>query len=511
MESLEMNNEYSNKNTKVCNIEGESDLLSSSESTSRAIIFDNGHRQPWCNIGFLGMTTDGKTTAVKALTGIDTKRSSGEKKDGRTVKIGYSIMDIHNVNGTLCNKHSLCRSQGECTLGNKINTVSFVDCPGHYTMIRTMLGSVKIMDGVIIVIAYDDNSLKLKTSLLEHLNTVKKMDLKKVIVCLNKIDLAEGNKRKISDKFTEIKQLLEEYGIVPSFPIIPVSFSIGYGVDLVMYAINKVFPYNRNEESGSGFFLTNRSFDINKKGTSFKDLQGLVLGGSLTGGSIKVNDLIEIRPGLLYKHQWIDENEKRNTKWFMKRLFTSVESIGYDNSEGKRVEPSMLFSGGLAALRTDFFPMIGDRLVEIPAQEGINDLNKSCMKSFTLGDLNQKVVCKPENVTLDKNNSIDKLGVCDIISIGSIELQRVIEGNDYKKSKFNILVLNQLVSGKIVENKKRSISTNNSCFLSLEEPICISKDDFVIVLDMDSNSIEGESMIFATGVCLGGQSVKEFI
>ena len=56
-----------------------------------------------------------------------------------------------------------------------------------------------------------------------------------------------------------------------------------------------------------------------------------------------------------------------------------------------------------------------------------------------------------------------------------------------------------------------AIKVNDSCFLALEEPICISKGDFVIILDMDNNSIEGESMIFATGVCSGGKSVIEII
>ncbi len=109
--------------------------------------------QPLINIGCLGCVSDGKSTLIKCLTGIKTQRHSREKNENLSIKQGYANLKIYE-NEKL------------------INHISFVDCPGHQDLILTLLTSLCLMDGVIIVIAVN-NPINTKQQLKHQLLAVK--------------------------------------------------------------------------------------------------------------------------------------------------------------------------------------------------------------------------------------------------------------------------------------------------------------------------------------------------
>ena len=104
--------------------------------------------QPLLNIGMLGSVSDGKSTTVYKLTGTKTQKYSSELKRNITIKPGYANMKIYNNNGELNSSNSNEKLEGEL-----VHHLSFVDCPGHYELIITMLSSIQVMDGIILVVS----------------------------------------------------------------------------------------------------------------------------------------------------------------------------------------------------------------------------------------------------------------------------------------------------------------------------------------------------------------------
>src|SRR4030042_39309 len=114
--------------------------------------------QPEINIGLVGHVDHGKTTLVSKLSGKWTDEHSEEIKRGITIKLGYADAIFYTC--TKC-KAPECygstkkcgKCKGECKPTRK---VSFIDAPGHETLMATMLSGAAIMDGAILVIAADE-------------------------------------------------------------------------------------------------------------------------------------------------------------------------------------------------------------------------------------------------------------------------------------------------------------------------------------------------------------------
>ena len=111
--------------------------------------------QPEVNIGTLGHVDNGKSTLVQALTGVWTARHSEELRRGITIRIGYADAFIYK-----CPK---CRAPANYTVQTKCancgsetvfqRAISFVDCPGHHSLMVTMLSGSALMDGALFVLA----------------------------------------------------------------------------------------------------------------------------------------------------------------------------------------------------------------------------------------------------------------------------------------------------------------------------------------------------------------------
>ena len=289
-------------------------------------------KQPIMNVGMLGSVSDGKSTCVRALTGIKTQRHSSEKTRNITIKPGYANMKIWEKDGKLASTSSKPKKYNDYEL---VHHLSFVDCPGHHELILTMLGSIKLMKAVIVVVAASE-PLDKKPQLIQHLAAIKLANIDNVIVCLNKLDLIE--KEVAVERFSELEKLLKRFDISPK-SIIPTSFSKGIGTDWLLAEILKHFTLDDDDDSNATFMAT-RSFDINRPGISWEEIKGGVIGGSLFNGNLNVGDALEIRPGIV---------DTKNCRCIP--IKTEVLSFQTDQEKLNKIRP-----GGLIGIGTDIDP-----------------------------------------------------------------------------------------------------------------------------------------------------------
>jgi len=159
-----------------------------------------------------------------------------------------------------------------------------------------MMSSVALMKGAIVIVSVE-TSLKEKPQLRQHLLTAKLANISNIIICLNKCDLQ--SKSIVIERYNELNDILLELGIIPNI-IIPTSFTNSCGKNFLIEAIDKYFSNNQTS-TGNTLFRITRTFDINKPGTPYNEVLGGCLGGTLISGNLKINDEVEIRPGILTK------------------------------------------------------------------------------------------------------------------------------------------------------------------------------------------------------------------
>jgi len=238
------------------------------------------------NVGIVGHIDHGKTTILKRLSGKWADTHSEELKRGITIKLGYADVIVRDESGTL--------TVDSKSKGKPVRYITFVDAPGHEMLMATMLSGAAIMDAAILVVAANEG---IKPQTQEHLIALKAKKIKKIIVVQNKIDLL--SKEQALNNYKAIKEFLKGT-VAEDAPIIPVSAVQGVNLDKILQELcnMEISKPNKSEEP---LFLVARSFDINKPGTSIKNLHGGVLGGALKQGTLKVGDTIEIKPGYSYK------------------------------------------------------------------------------------------------------------------------------------------------------------------------------------------------------------------
>ena len=241
----------------------------------------NMFNQPIINIGMLGSVSDGKSTTVYGLTGTHTQRHSSEMKRNITIKPGYANMKIYKKEENGVIKYN--NKEGEL-----VHHISFIDCPGHYQLIVTMMSCIRLMDGIILVVSAAE-PIEKKPQLIQHIMAIKMSGIKNIIVLLNKLDLV---KKPIAiDRYEKLKEMLTKYEINPKV-IIPVCMNHMIGIDKLYENIMLHMGPNIVPNVSNPIFMISRSFDINRVNISAMDMVGGVLGGSLVSGKLKVGDEI---------------------------------------------------------------------------------------------------------------------------------------------------------------------------------------------------------------------------
>ncbi len=247
---------------------------------------------PECNIGTVGHVAHGKTTLVEAITGKSTLTHSEELKRGITIRLGYADCTIYKCKN--CGRYNTNKKCPYCFSDCEIvRTVSFVDAPGHETLMATVLTGASIIDGAILVIAANEKCPQPQTR--EHLIALEIVGIKNVIIVQNKIDLV--TEEEAIRNYEEIKKFIQGTSF-ENAPIIPVSAQQRANIDAVIEAIEKYIPTPKRDLEKNPKMLVARSFDINKPGISPSKMVGGVLGGAIVEGKLRVGDEIEIRPGV---------------------------------------------------------------------------------------------------------------------------------------------------------------------------------------------------------------------
>ncbi|MCW4051472.1 MAG: translation initiation factor IF-2 subunit gamma [Candidatus Bathyarchaeota archaeon] len=298
-------------------------------------------RQPEINIGTIGHVDHGKTTLVQALTGQWASRHSEELKRGITIKLGYADTAIYkcpDCDEPFC--YCVTKDCPHCGSEAELQrTISFVDAPGHEILMATMLSGAAVMDGAILVIAANEECPQPQTR--EHLAAIEAVGLKNLIIVQNKIDLV--NREASIENYDQIKRFVKGT-IAENAPIIPVSAQQVVNVDLLIQAMEEYLPNPVRDSSLPPRMHIIRSFDVNKPGTVIDDMVGGVLGGSITRGSFKMGDEIEIRPGL---------PQRVKNRIRMKPLHTEITSL---HVGGTAVDDAL--PGGLAGVGTMLDPSL---------------------------------------------------------------------------------------------------------------------------------------------------------
>ncbi|MCE8425979.1 MAG: translation initiation factor IF-2 subunit gamma [Candidatus Methanoperedens sp.] len=293
------------------------------------------------NIGIVGHVDHGKTTLVKSLSGIWTDRHSEEIKRGISIRLGYADIVLRKCPKcpdpecyTVLEKCEICQSRTEI-----LRRISFVDSPGHETLMATMLSGAALMDGALLVIAANEKCPQPQTK--EHLMALDIIGIKKIVIIQNKIDLVP--REKVIENYKQIQEFVK--GTVgENAPIIPVSAQQNANIDLVIKAIEENIPTPEHDLDKTALMYVARSFDVNKPGTEPNKLVGGVIGGTLNCGRLYPGNEIELRPGRKVE-------AGGTVKWLP--IKTKITQIFAGNEEEKEGIP-----GGLIGVGTELDPFL---------------------------------------------------------------------------------------------------------------------------------------------------------
>lgn len=318
-------------------------------------------RQATINIGTIGHVAHGKSTVVKAISGVQTVRFKNELERNITIKLGYANAKIYKCEDDRCPRPMCYKAYGSgkedspmCDVPGFENSrmkllrhVSFVDCPGHDILMATMLNGAAIMDGALLLIAANESCPQPQTS--EHLAAVEIMRLQHIIILQNKVDLVQEN---VAINQHEAIQRFIQGTVADGAPVVPISAQLKYNIDVVCENIVKKIPIPVRDFTSAPNMIVIRSFDVNKPGSEVDEIKGGVAGGSILKGVLRVNQNIEVRPGIVVK----DEND--NIK--CTPIYSRIVSLFAEQNELQFAVP-----GGLIGVGTTMDPTLtrADRLV----------------------------------------------------------------------------------------------------------------------------------------------------
>ncbi len=368
-----------------------------------------GKKQPEVNIGMIGHVDHGKTTLTKALTGDWTDRHSEEIKRGISIKLGYADATIYKCPD--CSEGENYSVKKKCSCGKAAEeqrSISFVDAPGHETLMATMLSGAAIMNGALLLIAANETCPQPQTK--EHLMALTISGVENIIIVQNKIDLV--SEEEAMKNFEEIKAFVKG-SIAENAPVIPIcahnEVNVGYLID----AIQDHIPSPELQEDLPARMFVARSFDVNNPGGGPDDLIGGVIGGTLIQGVFKKGQDIEISPGVKIEI-------KGQTEWT--KIHTKITSLYAGNKLHKEVK-----QGGLIAVGTLLDPNITKSDTLIGRVVGTPGTLPDVLHSFSMNiNLLERVVGSEKELEVDslKTNEPLMLNVGTSTTVGMVSSAR---------------------------------------------------------------------------------------
>ena len=211
-------------------------------------------------IGTAGHIDHGKTSLVKALTGVNADRLKEEAERGITIDLGFAYLALPD---------------GE--------VLGFVDVPGHEKLVRNMLAGATGIDHVMLVIAADDGPMP---QTREHLAILHLLGLSSGVVALTKCDLVSAER--LAQAEAEIRALLQGSALA-EVAILPVSSVTGHGVPALLEHLSQARrPVPGLRQQGQFRLAVDRSFTLTGIGT--------VVTGTAVSGQVAVGDKLMLSP-----------------------------------------------------------------------------------------------------------------------------------------------------------------------------------------------------------------------
>ncbi len=290
-------------------------------------------------LGTAGHIDHGKTSLIAALTGINTDRLPEEKKRGITIEPGYAYLDLSPYH------------------------LGIVDVPGHEKFIRQMLAGATGIDLVLLVVAAND-SVKQQTR--EHLDILRILDLPAGVITITKADLVEDDWLELVKE--EVRELVRGTFLAEA-PIVPTSAKTGAGLDELKSALrlaaDRASTSQRRLRIQAPFKMAiDRAFTIEGHGT--------VVTGSVSSGTARVGETIEIQPGgkparirSLECHDQASEQVHRGQRAAINLTGVSLEDVtrGHELSAVGHLAESRLMTVELFQLQSTEKPLKDRRRV----------------------------------------------------------------------------------------------------------------------------------------------------
>jgi selenocysteine-specific elongation factor len=210
--------------------------------------------------GTAGHIDHGKTTLVRALTGIETDRLVEEKKRGISIDLGFAHLTLPNF-----------------------RRIAIVDVPGHERFIKNMLAGTGGIDAVMLVVAADEG---IKPQTREHFDICRLLGISNGLVVLTKVDMVNGaHLRETSAQVSKFCQGT----FLENAPVIPVSAHSGAGLDTLRIELGReVEKLKPRSYEGFARLPIDRCFTMQGFGT--------VVTGTLWSGSLETGEVVEIHP-----------------------------------------------------------------------------------------------------------------------------------------------------------------------------------------------------------------------
>ena len=209
-------------------------------------------------IGTSGHIDHGKTSLVRAITGVDADRLAEEKRRGITIDLGFAYWP--QADGT---------------------SIGFVDVPGHEDYVHNMLAGATGIDALLLVVAANEG---VKPQTLEHLLIADLLGLRSGIVALSKADLVD--EATLEARTAEIRALLAPTGLRDA-PILAVSANSGFGLGALKDALRALPPASGSQE---------RPFRLNVDRIFTLAGAGTVVTGGIRAGRLRIGDRLMLSP-----------------------------------------------------------------------------------------------------------------------------------------------------------------------------------------------------------------------
>ena len=280
-------------------------------------------------IGTAGHVDHGKTSLIKALTGIDTDRLAQEKERGITIEAGFAHLDLPGG-----------------------RTAGIVDVPGHERFIKNMLAGATGIDVALLVVAADDGVMP---QTREHLDILRLLGLTSGLVALTKCDLAEGDWLElVRDDLAR----LTRGTFLENSPIIAVSVETGQGLEELKTALAEAVASLDFRAADGRFRLPlDRVFTL----TGF----GTVVTGTLMDGPAKAGEAATVYPsGLATKIRSLEVHSRPvEIAWPGQRVAVNVNLKKEKLARGQvlaaveSLQPTLMLDVRLEVLASSPFPV----------------------------------------------------------------------------------------------------------------------------------------------------------